>query len=51
MDQQYGDYRSIEQRIEHAIDAMEGLDKPNIASFSREFHVPYDRLTRRVRGR
>jgi len=50
MDQQYGDYRSIEQRIEYTIDTMEGLNKPNIASFSREFHVPYNRLTRRVRG-
>ena len=50
MDQQYGDYRSIEQRIEHAIDVIEGLDKPNIASFSREFHIPYDWLMRRVRG-
>ena len=50
MDQQYRDYHSIEQRIEHAIDAIEGLDKPNIASFSREFHVPYNQLTQRVRG-
>ena len=30
---------------------MEGLNKPNIASFSRKFYIPYNRLTRRVRGR
>ena len=44
MNEHYGNYHSIEQRIEHVIEAMQNADQPKIATFAREFHVPYTRL-------
>ena len=50
MNEHYGDYHSIEQRIEYAIETMQNTDRPKIATFAREFHIPYNRLWRRVQG-
>ena len=44
MDAHYENYHSIEQRIDHAIEAIQSIDWPKIAVFAHEFHVPYDRL-------
>jgi hypothetical protein len=44
MNEHYGNYHSIEQRIEHAMEAMQNADQLKIATFAREFHVPYTRL-------
>ena len=50
MNKHFGDYHLIEQRMEHAMEAMQNVDQPKIAAFAREFHVPYDKLWRRVQG-
>jgi hypothetical protein len=50
MNEYYENYHSIEQRIEHTMEAMQNADQPKIATFAREFHVPYTRLWRRVQG-
>jgi hypothetical protein len=39
MNEHYGDYHSIEQRIEYAMEAMQNTDWPKIATFACEFHV------------
>ena len=50
MNEHYGDYHSIEQRIEYVIEAMQNTDRPKITTFAREFRIPYNRLWRRVQG-
>jgi hypothetical protein len=46
-------YRSIEARIQEAIDVLEerGEEKPNLAAAAREFEVPPQRLRARWNGR
>jgi hypothetical protein len=50
MDAHYGDYHSIEQRIEHAIEAMQSIDCPKITVFVHEFHISHDGLWRYIQG-
>ena len=48
MDEDYGNYHSIELRIEHAMEAIQSVDRPKVVAFAREFYV-IDRLPRASR--
>jgi hypothetical protein len=46
----YGDYSSVEERIEEALKVREAGPATTLVQLSRQFNVPYSRLRRRAQG-